>query len=179
MSNQKQINKTETYNLTLNKSELASFPTKTYFMATAKSSKRKNSYNQKLQKKKKLLGISLKFKEYNIMRKKLNEDLNTLSTKNFKRNILLLHKNPKTEEEEESKTIRIINKDNNSIKMVRKRSGYNNNMKMKINYENELIKNRDENNKNINIGKIRNIHKNMHFDKIPKGLDLMRKLAEI
>jgi len=182
MSNQKQINKTETYkkfNLTLNKSELASFPTETYFMATTNTSKRKNSYNQKLQKKKKLLGISLKFKEYNIMRKKLNEDLNTLSTKNFKRNILHLHKNPKTEEEEESKTIRIINKDNNSIKMVRKRSGYNNNMKMKINYENELIKNRDENNKNINIGKIRNIHKNMHFDKIPKGLDLMRKLAEI
>ena len=62
--------------------------------------------------------------------------------------------------------------------MVRKRSGYNN-MKMKINYENELIKNREENNKSINIGKIRNIHKNIQFDKIPKGLDLMRKLAEI
>ena len=63
--------------------------------------------------------------------------------------------------------------------MVRKRSGYNNmKMKMKINYENELIKNKDEKNKSINIGKIRNIHKNIQFDKIPKGLDLMRKLAE-
>ena len=181
ISNQKQINKTETYkqfNLTLNKSELVSFPTRAYFMAIANASKkRKNSYNQKLQKKKEFLGINLKFKEYNIMRKKLNEDLNTLSTKSFKRNILHLHKNPKNEEEETNKTIRIINKNNNSIKMVRKRSGYNN-MKMKINYENELIKNKDENNKSINIGKIRNIHKNIQFDKIPKGLDLMRKLAE-
>ena len=182
ISNQNQINKTEEYkkfNITLNKSELTSFPTETYFMATTNTSKRKNSYNQKLQKKKEFLGINLKFKEYNIMRKKLNEDLNTLSTKSFKRNILNLHKNPKNEEEETNKTIRIINKNNNSIKMVRKRSGYNNmKMKMKINYENELIKNKDEKNKSINIGKIRNIHKNIQFDKIPKGLDLMRKLAE-
>ena len=181
ISNQKQINKNETckqFNLPLNKSELVSFPTETYFMATTNTSKRKNSYNQKLQRKKKLLGINLKYKEYDIMRKKLNEDLNTLSTKSFKRNIFHIYKKSKTEEEKTSKTIRIINKDNNSIKMVRKRSGYNN-MKMKINYENELIKNREENNKSINIGKIRNIHKNIQFDKIPKGLDLMRKLAEI
>ena len=181
ISNQKQINKTETYkkfNLPLNKSDLVSFPTETYFMTTTNTSKRKNSYNQKLQKKKKLLGINLKYKEYNIMRKKLDEDLNTLSAKSFKRNIFHLYKNPKTEEEETSKTIRIINKDNNSIKMVRKRSGFNN-MKMKINYENELIKNREENNKSINIGKIKKIHKNIQFVQIPKGLDLMRKLAEI
>ena len=181
ISNQNQINKTEKYkqfNLTLNKSELVSFPTETNFMATTNTSKRKNSYNQKLQKKKKLLGINLKFKEYNIMRKKLNEDLNTLSTKSFKRNIVHLHKNQKTEEEETSKTIRIINKENNSIKMMRKRSGYNNNMTMKINYENELVKNKDEKNCSLNVGKIRNIHKNMQFDKMPKGLDLMKKLAE-
>ena len=181
ISNQNQINKTEKYkqfNLTLNKSELVSFPTETNFMATTNTSKRKNSYNQKLQKKKKLLGINLKFKEYNIMRKKLNEDLNTLSTKSFKRNIFHLPKNQKAEEEETSKTIRIINKENNSIKMMRKRSGYNNNMTMKINYENELVKNKDEKNCSLNVGKIRNIHKNMQFDKMPKGLDLMKKLAE-
>ena len=181
ISERKLINKNETYeqfNLTLNKSELVSFPTETNFMATSNTSKRKNSYNQKLEKKKKLLGINLKFKEYNMMRRKLNEDLNTLSSKSLKRNIIYFHKNPKTEEGESSKTIRIINKDNNSIKILRKRSGYNN-MKMKINYENELIKNKNEENKSINIGKIRYINKNIKFDKMPKGLELMRKLAEI
>ena len=172
--------KNKTYkkiNLTLNQNKLFIIPQQEKtIMFTTNSSRSGISYNEKLEQKKKLLGIHLKCKEYKMIKKKMEEDL---STKDTKRSCFVLYKNQNRLEE--NKTIRIFDEKNNSIKILRKRSGLNNKYKrnLEIKYDNELNKTREEKNDYIDFDKIRYIHKRIGFSIMPKGLDLMRKLTEM
>lgn len=172
--------KNKTYkkiNLTLNQNRLFIIPQQEKaIMLTTNSSRSGISYNEKLEQKKRLLGIHLKCKEYQMIKKKMEEDL---STKNVKRSCFVLYKNHNRVEG--NKTIRIFDEKNNSIKILRKRSGFNNRYKrnLEIKYDNELNKTIEDKNENINFDKLRYIHKKIGFNIVPKGLDLMRKLTEM
>jgi hypothetical protein len=172
--------KNKTYkklNLTLNQNRLFIIPQQEKaIILTTNSSRSGMSYNEKLEQKKKLLGIHLKCKEYQMIKKKMEEDL---SAKDTKRSCFVLYKNQNRLEE--NKTIRIFDEKNNSIKILRKRSGLNNKYKrnLEIKYDNELNKTREEKNDYIDFDKIRYIHKRIGFSIMPKGLDLMRKLTEM
>ena len=172
--------KNKTYkkiNLTLNQNRLFTIPQQEKaIMLTTNSSRSGISYNEKLEQKKRLLGIHLKCKEYQMIKKKMEEDL---STKNVKRSCFVLYKNHNRVEG--NKTIRIFDEKNNSIKILRKRSGFNNKYKrnLEIKYDNELNKTSEDRAEYINFDKIRYIHKKIGFSIVPKGLDLMRKLTEM
>ena len=139
-------------------------------MFTTNSSKSGISYNEKL------LGIHLKCKEYKMIKKKMEEDL---SSKDIKKSCYVLYKNQNRLEG--NKTIRIFDEKNNSIKILRKRSGLNNKYKrnLEIKYDNELNKTNEDKTEYLNFDKIRYIHKKIGFSIVPKGLDLMRKLTEM
>lgn len=172
--------KTKTYkkiNLTLNQNKLFIIPQQEKtIMFTTNSSRSGITYNEKLEQKKKLLGIHLKCKEYKMIKKKMEEDL---SDKDVKRSCFVLYKNQNRLEG--NKTIRIFDEKNNSIKILRKRTGLKNKYKrnLEIKYDNELNKTSEDRTEKINFDKIRYIHKKIGFNIMPKGLDLMRKLTEM
>ena len=140
---------------------------------TTNSSRSKITYNERLEQKKKLLGIHLKCKEYKMIKKKTEDDL---STRNIKKNNAFLFKR----NEEENNTVRIYDEKNNSIKMMRKRSriSYKYKRNLEFQYDNELFKKSQDKNETINYEKIRNMHEKIGFS-MPKGLELMRKLTEM
>lgn len=172
--------KTKTYkkiNLALNQNRLFIIPQpEKTTMFTTNSSRSGISYNEKLEQKKKLLGIHLKCKEYKMIKRKMEEDL---CTKDVKRSCFVLYKNQNRTEG--NRTIRIFDEKNNSIKILRKRSGFNNKYKrnLEIKYDNELNKTSEDKTELINFDKIRYIHRKIGFSIMPKGLDLMRKLTEM
>ena len=172
--------KNKTYkklNLTLNQNRLFIIPQQEKaIILTTNSSRSGMSYNEKLEQKKKLLGIHLKCKEYQMIKKKMEEDL---SSKDAKTSCFVLYKNQNRLEG--NKTIRIFDENNNSIKFLRKRNGLSNKYKrnLEIKYDNELNKTSEDKAEYINFDKIRNIHKKIGFSIMPKGLDLMRKLTEM
>ena len=164
-------------NLTLNQNKLFIIPQQEKtIMFTTNSSKSGLSYNENLEQKKKLLGIHLKCKEYKMIKKKMEEDL---SSKDIKKSCYVLYKNQNRLEG--NKTIRIFDEKNNSIKILRKRSGLNNKYKrnLEIKYDNELNKTNEDKTEYLNFDKIRYIHQKIGFSIMPKGLDLMRKLTEM
>lgn len=178
ISHKKQIIKTQTYkkyNLTLNKDNILSNNLQNIFNNfTTSSSSNKISYNEKLERKKKFLGICLNSKENIRIKKKMEDDLKMKNIKNY----FCLYKLRKCEDE--NKTIKIIDKNNNSIKFIRKRSGYKDSFRTISNnkYENELGKTSEDKVKKKHTKKIKYIHKKIGYTVFPKGLDLMRRLTE-
>lgn len=173
------FNKTKIYNkkikLTLSQNILfTNHQQDKYAILTNNSSRSKITYNERLQQKKKLLGIHLKSKEYKMIKKKMEDDL---TTRNIKKNYVFAYKRNQLE----NNTVRIYDKEKNSIKMMRKRSRISHKYKrnLEFQYDNELYKKSQDKIETINYEKIRNMHKIIGFYIIPKGLELMRKLTEM
>ena len=178
LNSKKKLSKIKTYkkiNLTLCQNILLNNPQfEKTFILTTNSSRNKISYNERLEQKKKLLGIYLKCKEYKMIKKKLEDDLNN---RNIKKNYVFVYK----KNEEENNTVRIYDEKNNSIKMMRKRSRISHKYKrnLEFQYDNELYKKSQDKLETINNEKIRNIYEKIGFSAMPKGLELMRKLTEM
>ena len=179
MSNsKKRLSKIKTFkkiNLTLCQNILFNNPQfeKTLILTT-NSSRNKITYNERLEQKKKLLGIYLKCKEHKMIKKKLEDDL---KNRNIKKNYAFEYK----KNEEENNTVRIYDEKNNSIKLMRKRSRISHKFKrnLEFQYDNELYKKSQDKIETINNEKIRNIYEKIGFSAMPKGLELMRKLTEM
>lgn len=125
-------------NMVLNQKQLYGIQTEKIFSLTSRNSSRsKHSYNENLEQKKKLLGINLKYSDYKIIKRKMEENFSTKSIKNSLRNL-----NIKSKIEEDNKVIKIIDKKNNKIKLIKKRSLFNERNKRNLDnlYENELNK---------------------------------------
>ena len=169
------FSKTKTYkkiNLTLSQKILIN--NEKISILTTNSSRSKITYYEKLEQKKKLLGIHLKCKEFRMIKKKMEDDL---STRKIKKKYAFLFKR----NEEENNTVRIYDEKNNSIKMMRKRSRISHKYKrnLEFKYDNELNKKSSDKIETLNYEKIRNMHTKIGFSVIPKGLELMRKLTEM
>ena len=166
-------------NLSLNQKYLVnSLQSENKYFLTTNASRNNISYRKNLEQKKKLLRINLNFKDYKIIKKRMEEDL---SSKDIKKCIYNLHKNLKIEDDEEQ-TIKIIDHTDNKIKMIRKRFGNNirNKRNIKNKYENELGKKTEDNtNSSLNIEKTEYINKKIDLNIIPKGLELIRRLTEM
>ena len=184
---QKSVNKNNTYktlNLTVNKKCLINnFPPKNNYILTSNTSRNNISYKKNLEQKKNLLRLNLNCKDIKIIEKKIKEDL---SSNNTRRSLFNTHRTHKIDDDDEQ-IVKIIDEKNNKIKVIRKRIGNKSKTKrnLKNKYENELMKKKKENNnlsinkEKKNFEKKKKKKKKIDFNKMPKGLELMRRLTEM
>ena len=177
-------NTNKTFNLTVNKKCLINnFPPKNNYILTSNTSRNNISYKKNLEQKKNLLRLNLNCKDIKIIEKKIKEDL---SSNNTRRSLFNTHRTHKIDDDDEQ-IVKIIDEKNNKIKVIRKRIGNKSKTKrnLKNKYENELMKKKKENNnlsinkEKKNFEKKKKKKKKIDFNKMPKGLELMRRLTEM